>query len=348
MNNIFSFPWQILVDFYQNSHRKYLPWRDYENYNSRELGYRVWLAEILLQQTQAERVADFYTRIIKKFENIESLANADYDEFFPYYQGLGYYSRARNLLKTARIISEKYSWEFPKDKKTLKNLPGIGEYTSSAILCFAFWETTLAWDTNLEKVFSRYFLGTSQIKLSNEQKHFIEKNFQNFIQSLPKNSQKTAVRTINNALMDFARIYDLKNPENIDWEKYPLQSGKFFETRGKLENHEIKKQENFPIPDAKVVVILHENHKLYFWKNDEYSPFILNPSEDRDTRNFVKKFFKNNYNLEVSVRPIHKKWLSKNDEPFIAVNAQIQTGKHNFKVFDKKIAKKFLENLYKN
>ena len=112
--------------------------------------------------------------------------------------------------------------------------------------------------------------------------------------------------------MDFARIVDLKNPENIDWNNYPIQSGKFYETQGSIENFEQKQKETFPIPDAKIIAILHENHKIYFSENStEYTPFILPPSENRDTRNFVKEFFRKHYALEVSVRPIHKKWLSK-------------------------------------
>lgn len=261
---------------------------------------------------------------------------------------MGYYSRARNILKTAKIISEEYSEEFPKDKKILQKLPWIGNYTSSAILAFGYGEPFLAWDTNLEKIFARFYNGTSLIKITDEEKEKIEKNFVEFIKNHRKSEQKNIVRAINNGLMDFARMVDDKNPANIDWKNYVIQDGKFYETRGEMEIFEVKKKENFPLPDAKIVVILHENHKLYFWKNDEYSPFILPPAEDRDTRNFVKKFFKKNFDLEVSVRPIHKKWLSKLGEPFVAVNVQIQTGKHDFKEFDKKIAKKFLENFYEN
>lgn len=115
-----------------------------------------------------------------------------------------------------------------------------------------------------------------------------------------------------------------------------------------MENFENKKIENFPIPDAKIIAILHENHKKYFSEHKNYTPFLLSASENRDTRAFVKNFFKKNYNLEVSVRPIHNKWLSKAGEPFIAVNVQIQTGSHFFEAFEKKIAKTILETIYNN
>lgn len=83
----------------------------------------MWISEILLQQTQAERVISYFEKILQKFPNIASLSNSNYDEFFPYYQGMGYYSRARNILKTAKIIYEKYSMEFPENKLSLQKLP---------------------------------------------------------------------------------------------------------------------------------------------------------------------------------------------------------------------------------
>ncbi len=83
--------------------RHHLPWRDY-TLSDRERVYRVWLSEILLQQTQASRVVGFFDRMMDRFPTIESLAQTDYDMFFPYYSGLGYYSRARNILKTATLV----------------------------------------------------------------------------------------------------------------------------------------------------------------------------------------------------------------------------------------------------
>lgn len=118
-----KFPWQNIVDFYKKSGRHHLPWRDYSLSDEKNLIYRVWISEILLQQTQAERVVTYFEKILQKFPTIADLAKSDYDEFFPYYQGMGYYSRARNILKTAKIVSEEYSEGFPKDKKILQKLP---------------------------------------------------------------------------------------------------------------------------------------------------------------------------------------------------------------------------------
>ena len=88
MNNLFeSFPWQAMIDWYGRNGRHDLPWRSYHQ-GEKSLVYQVWISEILLQQTQAERVVPFFQRILEKFPNIETLSQATYDEFFPYYQGM--------------------------------------------------------------------------------------------------------------------------------------------------------------------------------------------------------------------------------------------------------------------
>ena len=118
-----SFPWMSLLDWYKKNGRHELPWRDYTINDEKILLYRVWLSEIFLQQTQVARVIDYFEKVLIKFPTLESLARTDYETFFPYYQGLGYYSRARNILKTAKIVNELYHSQFPKEQLTLKKLP---------------------------------------------------------------------------------------------------------------------------------------------------------------------------------------------------------------------------------
>jgi adenine-specific DNA glycosylase len=378
-------------------------------------------------------------RILSRYETVHDLARASYDEFFPYYQGMGYYSRARNLLATAKIVSEEYKWIFPREKSLLNKLPGVWEYTSSAILAFGYWEPYLAWDTNLEKVFARYYHGSRLDRLSDEEKVEIEKDFREFIATISaswklmktKNGEtegwklseedensnlmseaseffhpsgafgtfqswkvhimnsENDIRNINNALMDFAATIDLKNPSNIDWESYPIRSGKFYETKWSLEPIEMKKSQSFPTPDATVVVVLHKDHKVYYsdsrasvipahagiqheikdhiqwldsgtsmqWQEQilphllslithhSYLPFILPPSLIRDTRRYVQDYFREKHGLELSVRPAHKKWFSHDGKPYIAVNAQIQTGVYNFDEFSKREAQEILKNM---
>ena len=146
--------------------------------------------------------------------------------------------------------------------------------------------------------------------------------------------------------MDFAATVDLKNPSMIDWETYPIRSGRFYETRGSLEPVEVKKVSSFPTPDARVVVILHKDHRIYYSaKNDAYTPFILPPALTRDTRSYVQSYFRERYGLELSVRPVHEKWISEDGIPYIAVNAQIQTGTHDFREYTKHDTKHALDAL---
>lgn len=342
-----SFPWQILLDWYREHGRHDFPWRRY-NENSSTL-YHVWLAEILLQQTQADRVIPFYEKMLARYPTIESLAMASYEEFFPYYQGLGYYSRARNLLKTAHIVSEEYMGILPKDKQQLKKLPGVGEYTARAILAFGYGEPLLAWDTNLETIFSRYYKWSKAIKLSEEEKSEIERDFRDFVsQSRYWDWGWNIVRSINNALMDWARLREPKNSGLLNPENYIFTGSEFYITQWANEIIEKKISISFPIPDAQIIVILHQDHRVYYsLSGDSYSPFILDPSLHRDTRKYVQDSFREEYWLELSVRPVHKKWLSQDGKPYIAVNAQIQAGTSEvFEQYSKDDMKKSIETLY--
>ena len=146
--------------------------------------------------------------------------------------------------------------------------------------------------------------------------------------------------------MDFAATVDLKNPSMIDWETYPIRSGRFYKTRGSLEPVEVKKVSSFPTPDARVVVILHKDHRIYYSaKNDSYTPFILPPALTRDTRSYVQSYFRERYGLELSVRPVHEKWISEDGIPYIAVNTQIQAGVYIFKEYSRSEAKGILDSL---
>lgn len=129
-------------------HKRILPWR-----KDPISAYEVWVSEIMLQQTQVSRVILYYERFLKKFPTVQKLSRTNWEEFLPYYEGLGYYNRGRNMIETAKIVVRDFGGEFPKDKATLMKLPGIGEYTASAILSFAHLEPLIAFDTNFRKIF---------------------------------------------------------------------------------------------------------------------------------------------------------------------------------------------------
>lgn len=322
-----NFPFEKIIDWYKKNGRHSLPWRQFFHLNEKERAYHVWLSEIILQQTQVERGILYYENLLKKFPTIESLANTSYEEFFPFYKGLGYYSRAKNMLKTAQIITEKYTGNFPKETANLTKLPGIGEYTAEAIRAFAFDIKTLSFDTNLLKIFTRYYYGDRFHPLTKAELENIKEQFL---------STSISGRDINGAMMDFASIVSLNNKKAISWENYPLENCLFYETKWEKENEQKKKQESFDLKNAFVQVVLHENHKIYFSENKEkYSPFFLPPSLGNDIRKYIQEYFQKKYNLELSVRPISKKWQEW-EKKIVLCNAQIQTGKNPFYKYSKK------------
>lgn len=128
-----------------------LPWREDRS------PYRVWVSEIMLQQTQVAVVIPYFHRWMKKFPTIEALAAAPLEEVIKLWEGLGYYSRARNLHKAAQLIVEQMSGVIPKTAVELEELPGFGPYTVGAVLSFAFQQKAPAVDGNVVRVLSRYF-----------------------------------------------------------------------------------------------------------------------------------------------------------------------------------------------
>lgn len=131
--------------------RRDLPWRNTDD------PYRIWVSEIMLQQTQVERVKDFYARFLKRFPRVEALARATWEDVLECWRGLGYYRRARNMHKAAGVIVRDFGGEFPRRFDDLKKLPGVGSYTAAAIASFAFGEKVPALDTNISRVFGRVF-----------------------------------------------------------------------------------------------------------------------------------------------------------------------------------------------
>ncbi|MEL6525862.1 MAG: A/G-specific adenine glycosylase [Chloroflexota bacterium] len=127
-----------------------LPWRGAD-------AYRVWLSEIMLQQTQIDTVIPYYNRFLESYPTIDALARADLDSVLKQWEGLGYYSRARNLHKAARMVISEFEGEFPTSVSELLRLPGVGPYTAGAVASIAFGVQAPVVDGNVIRVFSRLF-----------------------------------------------------------------------------------------------------------------------------------------------------------------------------------------------
>lgn len=139
----------LIIKWYRQNAR-ILPWRDTVN------PYFIWLSEIILQQTRVQQGMDYYLKFVERFPTVDLLANADEQEVLSLWQGLGYYSRARNLHATAKIISNDYNNVFPSNYKEILDLKGVGTYTASAIASFAFGLPHAVVDGNVYRVISRY------------------------------------------------------------------------------------------------------------------------------------------------------------------------------------------------
>ena len=155
---------EVLLPWYR-LHKRDLPWR-----TDRE-PYHIWVSEIMLQQTRVEAVKGYYARFLDRLPSIEALANCDDDSLHKLWEGLGYYSRVRNLKKAARVIMEQHRGIFPKSHSEVLALPGIGEYTAGAICSIAYGQPTPAVDGNVLRVCSRILDDPSPIDLPATKKH---------------------------------------------------------------------------------------------------------------------------------------------------------------------------------
>jgi A/G-specific adenine glycosylase len=140
-----------LIDWYRRHGRHDLPWQ-----HTRD-PYRVWLSEIMLQQTQVTTVVGYYARFLQRFPAVTALAAAGLDAVMPLWAGLGYYARARNLHACARVVVADYGGTFPRSAEELARLPGIGRSTAAAIAAFCFDERTPILDGNVKRVLARHF-----------------------------------------------------------------------------------------------------------------------------------------------------------------------------------------------
>jgi len=142
-------------------HRRTLPWRAPPG--ARMPAYRVWLSEIMLQQTTVAAVGPYYETFLARWPTVQALAAAELDDVLTHWQGLGYYSRARNLHRCARLVADGLDGRFPEDEAALLALPGIGPYTAAAIAAIAFDRKATPVDGNVERVVARLFAVTTPL-----------------------------------------------------------------------------------------------------------------------------------------------------------------------------------------
>jgi A/G-specific adenine glycosylase len=150
-----SFPQPTALLAWYDRHRRTLPWRAARGEQADP--YRVWLSEIMLQQTTVRAVAPYYARFLARWNDVRALAAAPLDDVLKAWAGLGYYARARNLHACARAVVERHGGKFPVSEAELRDLPGIGDYTAAAIAAIAFDASASPVDGNIERVIARLY-----------------------------------------------------------------------------------------------------------------------------------------------------------------------------------------------
>ena len=145
-NRVFT---KLLMQWHKNDNKRQMPWKGEKD------PYKVWLSEIILQQTRVEQGLAYYQKFISKFPTIELLAKAKDETVFKLWEGLGYYSRCKNVLLTARLIVKNLKGKFPSDYETILSLKGVGPYTAAAIASFCFNLPYAVVDGNVFRVLSQ-------------------------------------------------------------------------------------------------------------------------------------------------------------------------------------------------
>ncbi|MBY5958121.1 A/G-specific adenine glycosylase [Membranicola marinus] len=198
---------KLLLNWYTENPRP-MPWKNFSD------PYTIWIAEIILQQTRVEQGTPYFERFIHRFPDLQSLATASIDDVLVLWEGLGYYSRARNLHETARYVFLELGGEFPDTAAGLQKLKGIGPYTSAAIASFAYGESIGVVDGNVKRVTSRYFNIEQDITSSRTSK-FIQDLVNRIVQEIPS-------AEFNQAIMNFGAMMCV--PRQPDCASCPARS----------------------------------------------------------------------------------------------------------------------------
>ncbi|MBA3002533.1 MAG: A/G-specific adenine glycosylase [Desulfurivibrio sp.] len=227
-----------------------LPWR--RTY----LPYHIWISEIMLQQTQMDRVVVYFTRWLHHYPDIASLADAREQEVLRLWEGLGYYSRARNIIKTADLLCRRHGGALPEDHASLLQLPGIGRYTAGAIMSLAFNRSHPIVDANVERLFSRLFNLAAPIK---------EKQTHSFIwQKAAELIPEGKARFFNQALMELGALLCLPRAPRCD--SCPLRDHCEALAQDVVNERPVAGKAKEIIPITMVSGILHHQGKIYIQK----------------------------------------------------------------------------------
>lgn len=288
-----------LINWYAENHRD-LPWRHDPT------PYEVWLSEVILQQTRVNQGMDYYLRFVEKWPTVSALANASEEEVLKMWQGLGYYSRARNLHKCAKQVVEQYHGEFPADYEQLKKLQGIGDYTAAAIASIAFNLPQAVVDGNVYRVLARLYDIDTPININEGQKTFAR------LADELLNREQPGLH--NQALMEFGALHC--TPKNPNCLLCPLQAQCLAFAHQTVMQRPVKLQKtkvttryfNYLVIRIKDSIYLHKRSDNDIWRNLYDFPCIesdksLSADEVMATEQF-KQLFGNKAFTLTKVSPV--------------------------------------------
>lgn len=283
-----------IINWYQKNKRD-LPWR------SNTAPYRVWLSEIILQQTRVAQGEKYFHKFISQFPDIESLAAASEDTVLKLWQGLGYYSRARNLHFTAKYIVQHYNGRFPSTYPEIRALKGVGHYTAAAIASFAFKLPYPAIDGNVMRILARLFCIETPIYSANGKKQ-IQQIANQLIENQPPD-------IFNQALMEFGSLQCV--PKSPDCPNCPLRENCMALAKGKVaelpvRNRTLKQTKRFfhyLVVRNGSFTFLNQRTQNDIWKNLYEFPLLETPNESppetlMKSEAWKKHFPKESFTLE--------------------------------------------------
>lgn len=212
-----------IIEWY-HKHKRDLPWRNTKD------SYIIWLSEIIMQQTRVEQGMPYFNRFAEKYPTVKHFASATEEEILKLWQGLGYYSRGRNMHQTSRAVMEEHAGYFPKNYDSLIRLKGIGEYTAAAISSFSSNEAKAVVDGNVFRLLSRYFGIDTPINTGKGKKIFTD--------LANELLDQTQAGTFNQAMMEFGSLQC--KPKNPDCLQCPLQTSCEARLKNKINDLPVK------------------------------------------------------------------------------------------------------------
>ena len=284
---------EILYWYFKNKNKRNMPWRLTKD------PYKIWVSEVMLQQTQVKTVIPYYKKWIETYPNIKSVSLSNPDMLLKHWEGLGYYSRCRNFYKAAKIVNDDYGGVIPRNYNNFLSLPGVGEYTAGAIFSIAFKEKTPAIDTNINRLLYRIMGLKKKSKYNSTRILYLLNRFLNCNE--PGN--------INQALMDIGSLFcKSKNPRCGDC--IFNNNCKAYQSGNPEKYPHVKRQNKVKKINLSAAIIIHKGLLLIKKRinSDLYKGFWQVPLVEIDERYNTNQII-NKYKDQFQLNLIHKSKL---------------------------------------